>query len=132
MNSGFIAQKSKEGIPVMKKTFGFLLFMVMLAASPALAESAGAASSGGGGIQYFTIVVILASCTMVVAAVVIGFVQSKALRTAVEGIARNPAAAGKILPTLLIGLAMMESLAIYVLVIALILLFATPFLDLIG
>ena len=106
--------------------------MVTLAASPALAESAGAASSGAGGSQYYTIVVILASCTMVIATVFIGFAQSKALRTAVEGIARNPSASGKILPTLLIGLAMMESLAIYVLVIALILLFATPFLDLIG
>jgi F-type H+-transporting ATPase subunit c len=126
-----VARKSKEVIPVMKKTFGFLLFMALLAASPALASSE-AAASGGGGSQYYTIVVILASCTMVIATVFIGFAQSKALRTAVEGIARNPSASGKILPTLLIGLAMMESLAIYVLVIALILLFATPFLDLIG
>ena len=117
----------------MKKIFGFLLFMVTLAASPALAESAAAASSGGGGgVQYYTIVVTLAAVTMVIATVFIGFAQSKALQTAVDGIARNPAASGKILPTLLIGLAMMESLAIYVLVIALILLFATPFLDLVG
>ena len=116
----------------MKKIFGFLLFMATLAASPVMASAEAAAATGGGGVRYFTVVVILASCTMVIAAVFIGFAQSKALRTAVEGIARNPAASGKILPTLLIGLAMMESLAIYVLVIALILLFATPFLDLIG
>ena len=128
-----VARKSKEEIPVMKKTFGLLLFMVamvVLAASPALAESAEAASSGGVSINYFTTIVSLASGSMLIAAIFIGFAQSKAIRTGLEGIARNPAAAGKILPTLVIGLAMMEALAIYVLVIALILLFSTPFVDL--
>jgi F-type H+-transporting ATPase subunit c len=41
--------------------------------------------------------------------------------------ARNPGMAGKLMTTMLLGLAMMESLAIYALVIALILLFANPF-----
>ncbi|MFQ5466487.1 MAG: ATP synthase F0 subunit C [Thermodesulfobacteriota bacterium] len=56
-----------------------------------------------------------------------GIGQGNAVRGAVEGIARNPGASGKILTTMLVGLAMMESLAIYALVIALILLFANPF-----
>ena len=60
---------------------------------------------------------------MAIASSVTGLAQSNAIRGAVEGIARNPGASGKILSTLLIGLAMIESLAIYVLVIALILLF---------
>ena len=41
--------------------------------------------------------------------------------------ARNPGASGKITTTLIIGLAMIESLCIYALVVALIILFAKPF-----
>ena len=48
-------------------------------------------------------------------------------KSAVEGVARNPGASGKILTTMLIGLAMIESLAIYVFVVAMIILFANPF-----
>ena len=43
-----------------------------------------------------------------------------------EGTARNPEASGKITVTMLIGLAMVESLCIYALVVALILLYAYP------
>ncbi|MFQ5354304.1 MAG: ATP synthase F0 subunit C [Thermodesulfobacteriota bacterium] len=73
-----------------------------------------------------------AAIGMAIASFGTGLGQGNAVRGAVEGIARNPGASGKILSTLLIGLAMIESLAIYTLVIALILLFANPFLGLIG
>ena len=46
---------------------------------------------------------------------------------AVEGIARQPEAEGKIRGTLLLSLAFMESLTIYGLVVALSVLFANPF-----
>ena len=46
---------------------------------------------------------------------------------AVEGIARQPEAEGKIRGTLLLSLAFMEALTIYGLVVALVLLFANPF-----
>ncbi|KAL6004348.1 hypothetical protein ACLOJK_004899 [Asimina triloba] len=46
---------------------------------------------------------------------------------AVEGIARQPEAEGKIRGTLLLSLAFMEALTIYGLVVALTLLFANPF-----
>ncbi len=52
--------------------------------------------------------------------------QGIGLRSAVEGIARNPESSGKVTVTLLIGLAMIESLAIYALVVALILIYAHP------
>jgi len=45
---------------------------------------------------------------------------------AVQGIARNPESSGKVTVTLLIGLAMIESLCIYALVVALILIYAHP------
>ncbi len=45
---------------------------------------------------------------------------------------RNPEAQGKILVTMMVGLAMIESLAIYALVIALVIIYANPLLKLIG
>ena len=53
--------------------------------------------------------------------------QGTAAGQAVEGIARQPEAEGKIRGTLLLSLAFMEALTIYGLVVALALLFANPF-----
>jgi F-type H+-transporting ATPase subunit c len=121
----------------MRKRLGGILFTAAVsafAATPALAaeaaEAARAASSSS--TAYITTMALLAAVCMTVTAIGAGWFQSKAVRTAVDGIARNPGAAGKILSTLLVGLAMIESLAIYVLVIALILLFANPFLKYLG
>jgi F-type H+-transporting ATPase subunit c len=58
-----------------------------------------------------------------------GIGQGLAIKSACEGVARNPGASGKILTTMMIGLAMIESLAIYVFVVAMIILFANPFTD---
>jgi F-type H+-transporting ATPase subunit c len=58
-----------------------------------------------------------------------GLGQGLAIKSAVEGVARNPGASGKILTTMMIGLAMIESLAIYVFVVCMIILFANPFTD---
>lgn len=65
---------------------------------------------------------------MAIAATGCGLGQGMGLRAACEGIARNPEAGGKITVTLILGLAFIESLAIYALVVNLILLFANPFL----
>ncbi|GMR04112.1 MAG: hypothetical protein BMS9Abin23_0001 [Thermodesulfobacteriota bacterium] len=111
----------------------FVALAVTLVAVPDVwAEAAKAATAGsavGLNTSYFTIVAVTAAAAMTLAACVVGFGQSLSIKSALEGIARNPGSSGKILPTLLLGLAMMESLAIYVLVIALILLFANPFLS---
>jgi F-type H+-transporting ATPase subunit c len=53
--------------------------------------------------------------------------QGIALFGTTSGISRNPEAAGSIRLCMLIGLAIMESLAIYALVVALILIYAFPF-----
>jgi F-type H+-transporting ATPase subunit c len=58
-----------------------------------------------------------------IAALGTGIGQGNAVKGAVEGISRNPSASGKISTTMIIGLALIESLAIYALVVALILLF---------
>jgi F-type H+-transporting ATPase subunit c len=56
-----------------------------------------------------------------------GLGQGLAVKSAVEGVARNPGASGKILTMMMIGLAMIESPAIYVFVVCMIILFANPF-----
>lgn len=53
--------------------------------------------------------------------------EGRALASAMEAIARQPEAAGTISRTLFVGLAMIETMAIYCLVIALLLLYANPF-----
>ena len=53
--------------------------------------------------------------------------EGRAVAAAMDAIARQPEAAGTISRTLFVGLAMIETMAIYCLVIALLLLFANPF-----
>ncbi|WP_237056368.1 ATP synthase F0 subunit C [Microbulbifer sediminum] len=55
--------------------------------------------------------------------------MGRAISSALEALARQPEAERSIMRTLFIGLAMIESLAIYVLVIALIILFRNPLLE---
>ena len=57
------------------------------------------------------------------------FAMGKAISSALEAMARQPEAEKSIMRTLFIGLAMIESLAIYVLVIILIVLFRNPLLE---
>jgi F-type H+-transporting ATPase subunit c len=77
--------------------------------------------------DFFSWCVIAAGIGMGLGAVGTGLGQGIAIKGAVEGVARNPGASGKILTTMMIGLAMVESLAIYVFVVAMIILFANPF-----
>jgi len=49
--------------------------------------------------------------------------QSRGIASALDGIARNPAASGKIVTPMIIGLAMIESLVIYSLLVSLLLVF---------
>ncbi len=119
----------------MKRYFAWSVLIgtaLAILASPALASEAAeavASGAGGGGIDspFFSTVVLVVVICMAVTAIGCGWAQVKAVKSAIDGIARNPGAAGKILPSMLIGVAMIESLAIYVLVVVLILLFSNPF-----
>ncbi len=76
--------------------------------------------------EFFIACVTAAGWAIAIAAAGCGLGQGMGLKAAVEGIARNPESSGKVTVTLLIGLAMIESLCIYALVIALILIYAHP------
>ena len=77
-------------------------------------------------LEFFIACVTAAGFGIAIAAFGCGIAQGIGLRAAVEGIARNPESSGKVTVTMLIGLALIESLCIYELVVALILIFAHP------
>lgn len=53
--------------------------------------------------------------------------EGRSVAAAMDAIARQPEAAGTLSRTLFVGLAMIETMAIYCLVVALLLLFANPY-----
>jgi len=71
--------------------------------------------------------IITAGFALAIAAGLAALGQGRAVGAAVEAIARNPGAVGDIRGSLLLGLVLIESLAIYVLLISLILFFLYPF-----
>jgi F-type H+-transporting ATPase subunit c len=108
----------------MNKKFLMSLVGLSLALAPAIASaSEGAAAGGGEGFMKFFAIAIGAGLAIGLSAIGGGLGQGKAVAAALEGIARNPGAAGKIVTPMIIGLAMIESLVIYGLVVALILVF---------
>jgi F-type H+-transporting ATPase subunit c len=70
---------------------------------------------------------LLAALTTTLGSIAPAIGQSRAIISALDAIARQPDASDRISRALFVGLAMIESLAIYCLVIALIILFANPF-----
>ncbi len=93
-------------------SFVFLMLAVMCFAMPVLAqtEPAGAAAATNW-------VAITAGFAMAIASGLCGLGQAKATAAATEALARNPGARPGIQLALILGLALIESLALYTLVI---------------
>lgn len=118
----------------MKRTMTAILLTLALLwvfAPLAFAEEAEAAKKGSN-IFYYAMAAIAAGIGVGIGALGCGIGQGVATSKACEGIARNPGASGKVTTSLIIGLAMIESLTIYALVVALIILFVNPFGKLLG
>jgi F-type H+-transporting ATPase subunit c len=80
-------------------------------------------------ITWFTLAsTVAAALAIALGAVAPAIAMGRAIVQALEALARQPEAEKSITRTLFIGLAMIESLAIYVLVIVLIILFRNPLL----
>ncbi len=71
--------------------------------------------------------ILCATLAVSVGAVGPAFAEGRAVAAAMEAIARQPESAGTLSRTLFVGLAMIETMAIYCLVIALVLIFANPY-----
>ncbi|MGH9524573.1 MAG: ATP synthase F0 subunit C [Terriglobales bacterium] len=97
----------------MRKTlsFVFLMLAVMCFAMPVLAQGEPAAASG---VNW---VAITSGFAMAIASGLCGLGQGKATAAATEALARNPGARPGIQVALILGLALIESLALYTFVI---------------
>ena len=110
----------------MKKTF--LTTALILAAgflTPAFAQETAAGAAPLGIVAQWSI--ITGGFALAIAAAFGALGQGKAVSAAVEGIARNPGAAGDIRGAMILGLVLIESLVIYALLVSLILFFVYPF-----
>ncbi|TLN19645.1 ATP synthase F0 subunit C [bacterium] len=95
----------------MLKRIMFSLAVVAMAMPAFAAEGAAPDMTKG-------VIALAASLAIALAAAFGALGQSRGLAAALEGIARNPAASGKLVTPMIIGLALIESLVIYALVIA--------------
>ncbi len=114
----------------MKKIITLLVVVVFLAAVPLLASPNTEGATNGytqakGIVPNMSLIwaLIIGGAAIVIAAIAGAFAQSKAIVAAADGISRNPAVAKNLQTLLILGLAFIESLVIYVLLIDLIIFF---------
>ena len=91
---------------MVKKLF-FVLVLLLLASSVLCAQTPGYPTAGGHWVP------LAAGLSMAIASGLCGLGQGKAIASAMEGMGRNPGAAGAIQIAMLIGLAFVESLALF-------------------
>jgi F-type H+-transporting ATPase subunit c len=90
----------------------FTFAFVLLARSSFAAEAAGVANSNGG------LIALAAGFGIGIAALGVALGQGRATAAAMESIGRNPNSADRIFTPMILGLALMEALCLYALVIA--------------
>ncbi len=93
----------------------FLVLAIFCFAMPIFAQGTGSAAAAGS----TNWVAITSGFSMAIASGLCGLAQARAVAAAAEGMARNPGAAAAIRFALLLGLVLIESLALYTLVIIL-------------
>jgi F-type H+-transporting ATPase subunit c len=104
----------------MIRRFGIALnaALLMVLASPLLAMAQEAAA-GGGSTQFRAgLIALAANIGVGIAAAGCGVGQGKLMASAMESIGRNPNSAGQIFTPMIVGLAFIEALTLYALVIA--------------
>jgi len=103
----------------MVKRFSLIMGAAMvLAASVALGAEKEAAGAVVSYPPWLTALALASGFGIALAAFGGAMAQGRAASTALEGVARNPGAGGRIQTLLILGLALIESLVIYALVIA--------------
>lgn len=104
------------------KTLGLLMFFVLLAGAPLLAQEAAAAAPAETRASLYKLSLIVAGGIISLAVIAGAFCQAKAISAACEGISRNPGGAPHIRFLLLLGLILIETLVIYALLVTFIIL----------
>lgn len=109
-----------------KVTMGSILSLLLVLGMSTMALAAEGGATGGEFSMSLAVLCIACGVGVGLAALGCGVGMGHGINGACSGIARNPEASGKITVTMIIGMALIESLTIYALVIALILLYANP------
>jgi F-type H+-transporting ATPase subunit c len=94
--------------------FAFTVLVMMFVAIPAFAADGSPAADH----SYYWALPLGAGMAIGIAGGLCGLGQGKAIASAVEGLARNPGARAGLLTFLIIGLALIESISLYALIIA--------------
>ncbi len=97
------------------KIMVLVVSVVLLAPAMFGQEAVTTTTTAGGGVSWG---LVSAAFVLGISAAAGAIGQSRAIAAACEGIARNPGAAGPIRLAMIIGLALIESLVIYALIIA--------------
>lgn len=100
----------------------------LFAAEPEAAKAAHKATDSS--VWFFALTALGAGLSIGLGAIGAGIGQGMAVGKALEAMARQPEMSGKLQVNMFIGLAIIESLAIYALVVSLILLYGNPFQEL--
>ena len=98
----------------MTRNVAKLATFLFVSLAPSIVFAAGAETNGGERSVYALAMAIAIG----LAALGGGLAQGRAVAAALEGICRNPNSAGKVLVPMLLGLAFIESLVIFALIIA--------------
>lgn len=119
----------------MKKVVSFVaVVMVTVFAAPVAmaAEAAAAGSLDANKALLLSCSVIAASLAIGLGTIGAGLGMGQATSGSANAVGRNPDAQGKVMLTMMVGMAMTESVAIYALVVTLLLLYANPILKSVG
>ncbi|MFU8802743.1 MAG: ATP synthase F0 subunit C [Bradymonadaceae bacterium] len=103
---------------VKKTTIAFLCTFALIALWSTAAFAQGGVGAADNHFTMFSWMGVAAGFGLGIAALGGALAQGRAAAAALEGIARNPGAAGKLLTPLILGLALIESLVIYAFVIS--------------
>ena len=122
IGEGYAAGKAVESVARQPEARGSIISTMIL--GQAVAESTG--------IYSLVIALILLYANPFINQLGPGIGEGYAAGKAVESVARQPEARGSIISTMILGQAVAESTGIYSLVIALILLYANPFINQLG
>jgi F-type H+-transporting ATPase subunit c len=113
-----------------------LLIVLLPVGSAFAAEGEGSAnpdeSAAAAKANFYATVAMACMFGMAIAAFGAAIGQSLTAQKALDGVARQPEASGKLQVQMILALVFIETLAIYTLVVALILLFANPFSGMVG
>jgi len=123
----------------MKKSlvYSVLAIALIIVSAPFAFAAPEAAPAAAAGVDYTKAIVL--GCALLGAGFAIAFGAfgaglglGQATSGASNAVGRNPEAQGKVMLTMMVGMAMTESVAIYALVISLVMLFANPIVKMIG